>query len=463
MISNNFYKYKYIAIVFILLGTSLLIIGSKKDIVLIINGEMQNISTYAWRVGGVIAGEDIMISNNDDVFPDKGTWIQDGQIITVRKSRRIYLQVESELYEIQTIESIPANILLSKGINLYPGDNVYLFGNKINSYEPINYPGELYLSFHLGQNSSLSERENNQLSYSIGQALWDKNFELSIYDDISNNFSEPIRNSYYDINSNNNHLNISNDGVTINANTVLDNVGEILNEDGMGIQGLDFSNPGITNMVSSQKNIQIVRVQEEIVLEQELIPFYTQWQPVEDLEIDNFSLVQPGEYGLQANRIRIQFVDGQETIRVIEDQWIVREPVPRIEGYGTNIIVRTLDTPNGVVAYWRAIEVYATSYTASTAGTPISAPNYGITYSGELLRTGHIAVLRSWYPSMGGRSIYVPGYGVGVVADIGGGFSDRDWIDLGYYEDEWISWHNYITIYFLTPIPPADQILWVIP
>ena len=39
-------------------------------------------------------------------------------------------------------------------------------------------------------------------------------------------------------------------------------------------------------------------------------------------------------------------------------------PTPRIIGYGTKIVIRTVDTPNGPVEYWRAYTMYATSYAA---------------------------------------------------------------------------------------------------
>jgi 3D (Asp-Asp-Asp) domain-containing protein len=59
--------------------------------------------------------------------------------------------------------------------------------------------------------------------------------------------------------------------------------------------------------------------------------------------------------------------------------------------------------------------------------------------------------------------VYVEGYGVGTIADIGAGLSGQHWIDLGYSDDDWQQWAGQVTIYFLAPVPPADQILWVLP
>jgi hypothetical protein len=42
---------------------------------------------------------------------------------------------------------------------------------------------------------------------------------------------------------------------------------------------------------------------------------------------------------------------------------------------------------------------------------------------------------------------------VGTIADTGGGIPGRKWIDLGYEDDDYVSWHNWVTVYFLTPVP----------
>ena len=43
---------------------------------------------------------------------------------------------------------------------------------------------------------------------------------------------------------------------------------------------------------------------------------------------------------------------------------IVQEPIDEVVGYGTNILVRTLDTPDGPIDYWRVVHMRVTAYTA---------------------------------------------------------------------------------------------------
>lgn len=55
---------------------------------------------------------------------------------------------------------------------------------------------------------------------------------------------------------------------------------------------------------------------------------------------------------------------------------------------------------------------------------------------------------------MAGQQVYVPGYGHGVIGDSGGGgIPGRYWIDLAYDDENYVGWHHWTTLYFLTPVP----------
>jgi 3D (Asp-Asp-Asp) domain-containing protein len=184
------------------------------------------------------------------------------------------------------------------------------------------------------------------------------------------------------------------------------------------------------------------------------------WDAAPDLEIDHQQLVDPGEAGVVAVRSRVRLEDGQEVSRTVEPEWVAVEARDRIMGYGTKIVIRTLDTPNGPIEYWRAVPMYATSYSPCRLGVP----GYCSTTmsNGEQLQQGNVAFTLPWYRVMRGQYVYVPGYGAGKVSDVGGGIPGRRWIDLGYTDDTYVSWHGWVTVYFLTPVPPEGLILWVL-
>ena len=58
-----------------------------------------------------------------------------------------------------------------------------------------------------------------------------------------------------------------------------------------------------------------------------------------------------------------------------------------------------------------------------------------------------------WYLSMQGQQLYIPGYGFGSVEDVCNGCVGKPWIDLGFSDSNFQAWHQWVTVYFLTPVP----------
>ena len=96
------------------------------------------------------------------------------------------------------------------------------------------------------------------------------------------------------------------------------------------------------------------------------------------------------------------------------------------------------------------LSLYATSYSPCRSGGSKCSSG---TASGEPARKGIVAVIPSWYAYMSGQQVYIPGYGYGIIGDTGGGIPGTNWIDLGYNDDDYVSWHSWVTVYFLTPVP----------
>jgi 3D (Asp-Asp-Asp) domain-containing protein len=181
---------------------------------------------------------------------------------------------------------------------------------------------------------------------------------------------------------------------------------------------------------------------------------------VADLEIDQTRMVQAGQNGLLARRVRVPLQDGVVGEGALADEWVQNPPVSRILGYGMSIPIRIIDTPYGPVEYWRAVPMSATSYSPSRAGTPLNAPWFGFTRSGKVLKQGMVATDTRLIPL--GTRLYVPGYGLATVEDTGSGVRGR-MIDLGYEDHNFRSWRAYLTVYLRTPVPPSDQITWILP
>jgi len=189
------------------------------------------------------------------------------------------------------------------------------------------------------------------------------------------------------------------------------------------------------------------------------LPFESDLQPDPELELDQRNVMLPGVIGLKVTRQRVRYEDGQEIVRTNEAEWIARKPQNEVLGYGTKVVIRSISTADGTFEYWRAVNVYATSYSPCQLGIP----NYcnSVTASGAQLVKGIVAVRLTWYRFMKGAGVYIPGYGSGVVADVGGGIPGKYWIDLGFTDADFQPWHQNTTIYFLTPVPA--NILYILP
>jgi resuscitation-promoting factor RpfB len=253
-------------------------------------------------------------------------------------------------------------------------------------------------------------------------------------------------------------ISIDVDGKSVRSLTSAQIVGSALSEAGIALEGLDRCLPAEDQYIPSDGNIQVTRVREEFLLEQTTLPFTTEYVADPNTELDQQSVAEDGQYGLQVSRQRVRFENGIEVSRQTESQWIASDPKPKKIGYGTKVVVRTLDTPAGRIEYWRAITVYATAYSPCRSGT--TKCYYG-TSLGLPVQRGVIGVTRAWYNLMAGQGVYVPGYGKGIIADTGGGIPGKRWIDLGFTDEEFEAWHQDVTLYFLTPIP-AD-IPWILP
>ena len=244
---------------------------------------------------------------------------------------------------------------------------------------------------------------------------------------------------------------IRSSGQEVAVNTAAPTVGEALLEAGLSPQGLDTTLPAENEPLPADGRIQLVRIRETVALAEELLPFQNSFTTTPDLELDQQQVIQPGRYGVVLSRERVRYQDGVEVARLREDKWTAVEPQDQVTGMGTRAVVMTMDTEVGPIEYYRAVTMYATSYSPCQQGMGRCSR---ATASGIPLEKGVVGVTGAWYRLFAGARVYVPGYGIGVIGDTGGGIPGKYLIDLGYSEEDYVAWHQNVTVYFLTPIPP---------
>jgi 3D (Asp-Asp-Asp) domain-containing protein len=247
------------------------------------------------------------------------------------------------------------------------------------------------------------------------------------------------------------NLSITADGRSIAVKSSAPTVGQALASAGIALQGLDRSTPDEGQPLPADGNIQVLRVRETVNLVEKSIPFVKTFEYSTDLAVGTQKIIQAGEPGLIVSRVRIRYENDIEVARTTEAETTVRLPQDSIISLGSKVQIQSLDIPGGQIQYWRAVQMYATAYSPCRSGT--SKCSYG-TASGLPVKQGVVAMVRDLYNQLSGTQVYIPGYGLAVIADVGGGFPDgRLWIDLGYSDEDYQSWSGMVTVYFLAPAP----------
>lgn len=392
-------------------------------------------------------------------------------------SQTVRIIENDQVITLRTNERLPSAILAQAGITLNPKDRLLLNGLPIEPNSPIPNPlisnpptsnpppstSPLTLQIRRAIPITISSPEGQQTiqsaAFTVGEALQEAGIQLSAKDKVEPPPHVPI--SQFSQSSQPSHplislhpsrtLTITVNGKTLQIASSAQTVGEALAEAGIPLIGLDYSLPAENEAIPPDGQIRVVRVNESILLTQKPIPFQSQLIASADVPLDQTQLLQPGENGLSIQRIRIRYEDGQEVSRITEDETVVRPPKDRILGYGTKIEIKTAVVDGVTIEYWRAVQMYATSYSPCRSGGDRCYPG---TSSGARVQKGVVALRYDWYLAMQGQRLYIPGYGFATVEDVCGGCVGKPWIDLGYSDSDWQQWSSWVTVYFLTPVPP---------
>ncbi len=444
-----------LAVALAIVGLFLIGLGIRKTVTVDINGQLTEIETSAWTVSGLLREAGISVSDEDTVTPSQSTWIIGGESISIETASWVNIQADGDTLAMITLERVPANILTDADIRLYPGDQIAVNGKPSPPEDQLSAGKNFSIQVIRAQPIEVTidgqVESFTSTAATLGEALWENRIEINDADRLQPPADTPLDKPLQVKLVRSQTVNIEYGGGDLKSRTAAETVGVALLEAGLPLQGLDYSIPDADEQIPEDGMIQVVRVKDELLLESEPIPFNTETQPVADLEIDNTMIVQGGQFGLNTKRVRVRYEDGVEISRQIEAEYISQEPQPEIIGYGTQIVSRTANTPDGTIKYWRALSLYAVSYNVTSNG------GYG-TATGIPLAKGVAAIDPRYIPY--GTRMYVPGYGEALAAETGGGIKGR-MIDLGYLDEDYVSWHQWVTVYFLWP--PPENVVWIIP
>ncbi len=444
------------------LGVTLAYLGTARHVTLVTDGVERSIYTHAATVAGALRTAGEHPSSEDFVQPAADTSLRQVNRVEYRRAVAVLLDTPEGTEWVTTAAAAPVDILALAGLRSFPADKVWADG--IPVFDPTlpleKTPQRVRLV--RGRALTLSRPSGTTVLWSssstLGEALIEAGIHLRQGDSIVPRAQATLASLTSAAYLASRPIAITVDGTSLRAMASGPTVGQALAQAGVALSGLDRSSPSASELLPASGEVRVTRVREDVLVEQVAVPPTTSPEYSAELELDTREVIDPGAYGMQAKRVRVRFEDGVEISRASEGEWLAVEPRPRVVAYGTKIVLKTLETEFGPVQYYRAVPVYATSYSPCRSG---SSNCLYYTSSRRPVEQGVIAVRYAWYLALGfGVPVYIPGYGTATIEDIGGGFPDRYWIDLGYSDEDWVTWGNYTTLYFIAPVPPDVPVVF---
>jgi len=452
----------YLTIGSFLLGMLFCALMLLQPVTLTINGETTSVPAYGLTAGMLLNHQGVGVKSSDRVRPPSWLPLLLTRAVSLTTSAQVDVFNDQELVIFSSTERHPANLLQQAGIRLFPFDSLLADGLLVDSDMLLPPSARHVLQYRAARPVTYTDGSGSLSFYSsaetVGQALWEQGIRLTPGDSLTPAFDSPISGPVTVALQRGRELTIINGGKSLKINSSATTVGGALQDAGLSPQGLDYCQPAEDQPLPADGIIRLVRVREEVLLNQTPLPNTIEYQADANTELDQQTVIDTGEYGLEIQRIRVRYEDGREVARQTEAQWTAKAARPRIIGYGTKVVIRTIQVDGNTIEYWRSVTVYATSYSPCNSGMSECLHK---TANGMTVEKGVVGVIRSWYNLMNGLRIYVPGYGNAVIADIGAGFAGKDWVDLGYSDSDYVPWHSNVTIYFLTPVP--TNIPWILP
>jgi uncharacterized protein YabE (DUF348 family) len=423
-----------------------------------VQGEAYAIRTRARTIGDLLQEQGITLRADDAVEPAVDAPLRANLIVRVERARPVTLNVDGQVFVVSTVLTNPAEILSSMGVEIDAADRVIVDGtvaavDRLPSWPvPVN-------SLTVRRAVAVQVQDGTEVrtlvttSATVGEALYDAGIVLYLADSVSPDVNAPVIPQQMITIRRSSPVTIHVDGKRIPTRLRGVTVGDALASAGIALLGLDYAVPREDAALVPGMTIRVIRVQEQLIVEETELAFETTWQADATRELDQQQVMQVGQSGLQRTVTRVRFENGIEVEREAAERTVVREPVNRVILYGTNVVIRSVNTADGPREYWRRVRMYATSYHPAALGGDDT------TATGQRLQTGIVASDPGVIPY--GAQVYVDGYGVGLMADTGGPRRFPLWIDLGYSDADFRPWSRYVDVYFLTPVP--SEIDYILP
>ncbi len=429
----------------------------ERSVTLSLDGQSQQITSHARTVAELLTEQQIPLGDGDTVSPALSAPLTPNLNVQITRAHSVTLTVDGQSQVYRTQLTNPAEILASAGLLVGQNDQVIVDGTRVNPLQLGDWPvPAMRITLRrtvplniVDDGSAYTVETTSQL---VGEALFEAGITLYLADAVTPDLNTPVSPGMTIEIQRAQPLSISADGTTVETRVRGSTVADALAEAGLALVGQDYTIPAEDRPLVPGMHVRVIRVTEEISSSEERQPYETVFQADAALELDQRQVIQTGQEGILRSSTRIRYENGIEVQRQLEDTSVVQEARNQVIAYGTNIVLRTVETPEGPRQYWRRVRMWATSYKPEALGGD------NTTATGATLQKGIVASNPDIIPY--GTQVFVPGYGVGEMADTGPIYRPL-FIDLGYSDADWVSWARWVDVYLLAPVP--DNIQYLLP
>ncbi len=229
------------------LGAAIVYLGTARRVTLVAGGVERTIYTHAATVGGALRSAGETITSDDFLQPAADTPLRQVDRIEFRQARPILVRSSEGDEWVTTAASTPADILAAAGLRSFPSDRVWADGIPVSDPTlPLEHvPGRLRLD--RGRALALSQPFGTTEIWSsastLGEALIDAGIRLRQGDSIAPQAQARLRDLDSAAYLASRPIEVSVDGITLQAMAAGPTVGQALAQAGVTLAGLDRSSP----------------------------------------------------------------------------------------------------------------------------------------------------------------------------------------------------------------------------
>ncbi|TLN22188.1 DUF348 domain-containing protein, partial [bacterium] len=309
--------YVFLAIGVIVAAALILFLGSRERVTFVIDGKAQSAQVRALTVGGALRAAGIALDERDVLQPQKSALLKANQAIEITQARAVNIQVlpGGETSLLISAGSTAGDLLAEADVALGADDRIWANGERVTAQQELAPGTELALVVRRAQTIELhSGEETQQLTSSaatLGEALSEAGILLAPADRLSPAVETPLDGAMEVELRRAVELTIQVDGGVVRAKSAAETIGEALAEAGVSLQGLDYSLPAEGKGIPADGSLRVVRVREELVIQQTAVPYTTKYENSDQGELDQQQGVVAGVLGIQEWRGRVRYEAGQ--------------------------------------------------------------------------------------------------------------------------------------------------------